>query len=273
MQMNSGVMAMVRYLKAICPSYRRSVTQNVGIAFVAGVALLASCNAMAESFSFNSGERRVALYELFTSEGCNSCPPAEAWLGELKQDPRLWKAIVPLAFHVDYWDYLGWKDKFAHKEYSARQYRYQAKGYISTVYTPGFVVNGREWRGWFHGRNPDVADAPAGNLTIKLKGKRVTAQYQRTDSTQHPLVLNLVLLGSGLQSKITGGENQGRTLKQEFVVLRHVTVQSSNGHWQLPLPSVEKVHAERLALAAWVSRVGDQVPLQATGGWISGAAR
>ncbi len=271
--MNSGVMAMVQYFKSICPSYRRSATQNIGIAFVAGVAWLASCNAMAESFSFNSGDRRVALYELFTSEGCSSCPPAEAWLARLKQDPRLWKEIVPLAFHVDYWDYLGWKDRFAQQEYSARQYRYQAKGDISTVYTPGFVVNGHEWRGWFDRRNPDVADAPAGNLTVKLKGRRVTAQYQRTDSSQHPLVLNLALLGTGLQSKIIAGENRGRTLKQDFVVLRHVTMQSPDAHWQLPLPSVEKVNAKRLALAVWVSRVGDQVPLQATGGWISRAMR
>ena len=100
---------------------------------------------------------------------------------------------------------------------------------------------------------------------------RVTAQYQRTDSSQHPLVLNLALLGTGLQSKIIAGENRGRTLKQEFVVLRHVTMQSPDAHWQLPLPSVEKVNAKRLALAVWVSRVGDQVPLQATGGWISRA--
>lgn len=228
---------------------------------------------MAETFTFNSGDRRVALYELFTSEGCSSCPPAEAWLARLKQDQRLWKEIVPLAFHVDYWDYLGWKDRFAQQEHAARQYRYQAKGNISTVYTPGFVVNGREWRGWFHRRNPDVADAVAGNLTIKLEGQQVMAQYQRTDNGQQPLLLNLALLGSGLQSDITGGENRGRTLKQEFVVLRHVTVQSPGTHWQLPLPSADKVNAERLALAAWVSRVGDLVPLQATGGWISGAMR
>jgi hypothetical protein len=271
--MNSEAMAMVQFLKSKCPSHRRSVTLGVGIAVVTGVVLLAPWSAMAENLSFSSGDRRVALYELFTSEGCSSCPPAEAWLARLKQDPRLWKEIVPLAFHVDYWDHLGWKDRFANKEYAARQYRYHQKGNINTVYTPGFVVNGREWRGWFRGRHPDTAAVPAGNLSVNLQGKWVTAQYQRTDSSQQLLVLNLALLGAGLQSDIAGGENRGRTLKQEFVVLRHIAVQSLDMHWQLPLPSAEEVNAEQLALAVWVSRVGDQAPLQATGGWISSATK
>ena len=72
--------------------------------------------AQAGDKTFESGPQRTHLLELFTSEGCSSCPPAEAWLSKLKADPRLWKDFVPLAFHVDYWDHLGWRDPFAAKE-------------------------------------------------------------------------------------------------------------------------------------------------------------
>src|SRR5438477_8950450 len=94
---------------------------------------------------FESGPQKVHLIELFTSQGCSSCPPAEAWLSKLKSEPRLWKDFVPLAFHVDYWDHLGWRDPFAAKEWTARQYEYSAKWKNESVYTPGFVLDGREW--------------------------------------------------------------------------------------------------------------------------------
>src|SRR5437763_15009832 len=73
-----------------------------------------------------SGPQRAHLIELFTSQGCSSCPPAEAWLSKLKSEPRLWKEFVPIAFHVDYWDRLGWRDPFASKDWTARQYQYSA---------------------------------------------------------------------------------------------------------------------------------------------------
>src|ERR1700676_1589940 len=95
--------------------------------------------------SFESKPARTHLLELFTSEGCSSCPPAEAWLGKLKSDDRLWKDFVPIAFHVDYWDGLGWKDRFAQPEWTRRQNSYAVRWGGSSVYTPGFVLDGREW--------------------------------------------------------------------------------------------------------------------------------
>ena len=92
------------------------------------------------------------LVELFTSEGCSSCPPADAWISQLKESPDLWKKIVPVAFHVDYWNNLGWRDRFAKPEFTARQRRYVAAWGGDSVYTPGFVVNGKEWRDWFGNR-------------------------------------------------------------------------------------------------------------------------
>src|SRR5438045_9514857 len=92
---------------------------------------------------FDSDPQKVHLLEVFTSEGCSSCPPAEAWLSKLKSDPRLWKDFVPLAFHVDYWDHLGWRGPFASKEWTARQYRYSAAWQNDGVSTSDFVVDAR----------------------------------------------------------------------------------------------------------------------------------
>ena len=79
----------------------------------------ASFRALGGDRVFESGPTRAHLIELFTSEGCSSCPPAESWLSKLKNEPGLWKNFVPLAFHVDYWDHLGWKDPFASKEWTS----------------------------------------------------------------------------------------------------------------------------------------------------------
>src|SRR5215467_12960255 len=80
----------------------------------------------AERIKFQSGTNRAALVELYTSEGCSSCPPAEEWLSQLKIDPRLWMDFVPVAFHVDYWVYLGWRDPFGTGSFSERQRAYAA---------------------------------------------------------------------------------------------------------------------------------------------------
>src|SRR5438128_265914 len=100
----------------------------------------------ASSVVFESGPKKVQLLELFTSEGCSSCPPAEAWLARLVNHSRLWHEFVPVAFHVDYWNRLGWKDPFASAEWTKRQQTYAASWKAESVYTPAFVLNGREWR-------------------------------------------------------------------------------------------------------------------------------
>ncbi|MCP5161451.1 MAG: DUF1223 domain-containing protein, partial [Hahellaceae bacterium] len=102
----------------------------------------------ANEVTFQSEAKQTALLELFTSEGCSSCPPADAWLSTLQHDPRLWRDFIPVAFHVDYWDRLGWKDTLASPAYSHRQQVYQQQKLTSGVYTPGFVLAGEEWRGW-----------------------------------------------------------------------------------------------------------------------------
>src|SRR2546423_2933711 len=115
--------------------------------FLATALSLGATAAFAET-RFQSGAQQAALIELYTSEGCSSCPPAEDWLSRLKEQPGLWKKFVPVAFHVDYWNYLGWRDRFSLWQFTERQRRYAAKWQSESVYTPAIVFNGNESRNW-----------------------------------------------------------------------------------------------------------------------------
>src|SRR5437763_12029180 len=119
--------------------------------------------------TFESSETQTSLIELFTSEGCSSCPPAEKWLSAFKSNPDLWKKTVPVAFHVDYWNHLGWRDRFSKPEFTSRQRRYAAAWGGDSVYTPGFVVNGKEWRGWFGGNVTPITSTKVGVLRVAVR--------------------------------------------------------------------------------------------------------
>lgn len=211
----------------------------------------------------------MILVELFTSEGCSSCPPAERWMNGLKSDPSLWTDFVPLAFHVDYWDYIGWEDRFARAEFSERQRAYAAWRRLSTVYTPGVVRDGREWLGWRRGESVR-ADAPSpGRLSVELEADIAAIRFVPAGENDHELVAHVAVLGMGLASKVTAGENRGKTLPHDFVVLDLVSVPLSRGpaglHATVPLDGIIP-GVEGRAIAAWVSRADDPAPIQATGG-------
>src|SRR5256885_16987773 len=131
------------------------------------VLLVVTVNAQNPPLIFQSSGKQTALIELYTSEGCSSCPPAETWLSRLQESPGLWKDFVPLAFHVDYWDYLGWRDPWASESFSDRQRAYAKQWQSESIYTPGFVLNGKEWRDWSTPKDrPKSAGVNAGVLTV-----------------------------------------------------------------------------------------------------------
>src|SRR6202051_2661024 len=121
-----------------------------GLVFLLGAIVLSS----AAEMRFENGPQQTALVELYTSEGCSSCPPAEAWLGRLKIDPGLWKGYVQGAFHAHYWDNLGWTARVERKDFTARQHTYANAWRASSVYTPCFVRDGQEWTDWRHSSMP-----------------------------------------------------------------------------------------------------------------------
>ena len=219
--------------------------------------------ARAAEVKFESGPARTHLLELYTSEGCSSCPPAEAWLSKLKDDPGLWRDFVPLAFHVDYWDRLGWRDPFASKAWTARQYEYSARWKSSSVYTPGFVLNGRELRE----RSVPArgTETPGVLKCVVSDAGEITAEFKRAGSDSSPLELHIARLGFDLSTNVKAGENSGRKLRHDFVVLSLERAPMQSGKAQIKLPS--DAASTRTAIAAWITAPGELEPIQATGGW------
>lgn len=223
------------------------------------------------SLSFNSGRQRVSVLELYTSEGCSSCPPADAWLRRWRRHPDLWLRIIPLAFHVDYWNYLGWQDRYARSEFSQRQRRYALLGAVSAVYTPGFVRDGREWRGWLRGDDAVLAaPAPAGELKVRLQAGKLSASYD-ADPAEPALKLWLATLAFDQQSAVSRGENSGHVLHHDFVVqtLTRYAGHKQQDRWTWQLDYAPPVGgAEQKAIVFWVTVDDDPTPRQATGGWL-----
>jgi hypothetical protein len=124
------------------------VVMSTGIAYIAMAEISELVVTQKQLTKYESSSRQTALLELYTSEGCSSCPPTDRWMSALENEPGLWNEFIPIALHVDYWDYIGWKDRFVSLEYSARQRQYAQEQSLKTVYTPGFVYNGNEWRNW-----------------------------------------------------------------------------------------------------------------------------
>jgi len=223
--------------------------------------------------TYESPEEQVSVLELFTSHGCSSCPPADAWLRTLSDRPGLWRDFFPVAFHVDYWNDLGWPDRFASTTFSERQRDYARKGHLSSVYTPGFVLRGDEWKGWFRGRAPEWASQEiVGKLSLDLHddARAVIRFAPRPPAEARRLTAHLAILGFGVATNIGAGENRGRTLEEDFVVLGYAASAqaASSPQWELALPKVVPAETTRRAIVAWVSVDADPTPWQAVGGWL-----
>ena len=227
--------------------------------------MLAAISAQAGEVVFESTPTRTHLIELYTSEGCSSCPPADAWMSALKNDPRLWQDFVPVAFHVDYWDHLGWRDPFAAKRWTDRQTDYSLLWKTETVYTPAFALDGKEW----HQAALPRTTEPAGVLKVTLNGDRLSATFKPAAGVAHRYDLHVAQLGFSMTADVTAGENNGRKLSHDFVVLALTTETMKGGSKELKLaaPSLKSNADPRTALAVWVSETGKLEPLQAIGGW------
>lgn len=221
---------------------------------------------------FRSGDGHVALLELYTSEGCSSCPPAEAWFSSLKSNAFLWKRFVPVAFHVDYWNYLGWADPYSSADYSNRQRAYGNAWQKAGIYTPEFVLDGREWRS----DSMEISSPSAGNygslsVTVTAGGK-VGILYKTAIRPTTPFVAELALLGGGISSAVSSGENSGKTLHHDFlalVLIESALRASENGTYktEITLPKHSSIPPQ--AIAIWIRNEQNQIPIQAAGGWLT----
>ena len=239
-----------------------------------GLACLALSTTMsaAAEIRFESGSEQTALIELYTSEGCSSCPPAEARMSRLKDDPGLWKKFVPLAFHVDYWDRLGWRDRFSSRQWTEREGRYASLWGNDSVYTPAVILNGRELRNWSGTSVFTPNEKTAGLLVAKTTdGKNFTIEFRPVHGTPGNWEAHLALLGAGISSRIGAGENSDRNLQHDFVVLglRDAAMETEGAvrRVRLTIPAMTESGA-RLGVAIWVSARDRLAPVQATGGWL-----
>ncbi|WP_323122157.1 DUF1223 domain-containing protein [Burkholderia alba] len=191
-------------------------------------ALAAACVAQAgAACSAASPAYRQALVELYTSEGCSSCRPADDWLARLGASPAALR-IVPLALHVDDWDGLGWRDRFAQSRFTARQNALAARSGGGFIYTPEVAVAGRELRNWrdpdaFERRLREIGGQPPTvdlALTVAQQGGRLAVRLAVTPRAGAPRRLGtyLALYENGVVSDVRAGENRGATLRHERVV-------------------------------------------------------
>lgn len=196
---------------------------------LAGAALLAglAAGAQAQQCAGTSPAHTVALVELYTSEGCSSCPPADNWLRSL--GTGLGERLAPIAWHVDYWDFIGWKDPFAKAGYSARQRELTRVQRRSVVYTPQVMVSGRDFRRWSSTKDFAAelarANAEPARAAIRIAlqvdgGGRAQARAEAAVAAPRDrpdALLFLALYENGLANRVTAGENHGATLRHDFV--------------------------------------------------------
>lgn len=233
--------------------------QRHGIAIAALVPLFITVVPMlaaAQTCERTAGARPPLLVELYTSEGCSSCPPADRWLSTLKGRDDL----LPLAFHVGYWNRLGWVDRFATQGTTDRQYALARAMGAPNVYTPQVLAHGRDWRRW--PALPAGASVPLAPMSLKLlrTDGRVIAEVGAAPGrwTGYWAVLE-----DGHRSPVNAGENRGETLDHDHVVRLYRAV----GVWQgaqtfaLDLPPADPDHARRVAFV--IAGAGDLRPVQA----------
>lgn len=191
---------------------------------------LAAASTHAAGCSAESGVRRVALLELYTSEGCNSCPPADRWVSGLPGRGYTADRIVALAFHVDYWNNLGWPDPFSRPQYSERQRAASIRNRARVVYTPQLLLNGKDYRRGIvledFGERVGTLNRDTARATIRMRmhaegatALGVTGTARVTDAAARSgAQAFLALYENNLSNVVIAGENRGKRLHHDFVV-------------------------------------------------------
>lgn len=231
----------------------------------------AAASAVPAACLHDSPPQRLALIELYTSEGCSSCPPADHWLGT--QAARLPASqALALALHVDYWDSLGWRDRFASPVFTARQRTLAGAVGSHTVYTPEVFVGAREQRRWHDAgevaaRVAEInAQAPGASLRLGWRalsaGQAQVALNVTPAARSGPLQAYAALVEDGLVSSVKAGENQGATLHHERVVrlwLGPFAVPAEGLAWSGSVPLPTGADPRKLAWVAFAQQPGAEV--------------
>lgn len=209
---------------------RRIRIYNLSAIFLAALISPSLAGADTGQCSARSGDSSVALLELYTSEGCSSCPPADVWLSRLQQNGLGHDTVVPLSLHVDYWNWLGWKDRFSQAKFSQRQRRLAGTNGSGTVYTPQFILNGKDFRpggSWEHTKGQIAGInrmVPRADIQLKIsylysRQIQISGSAHLTKRGAWPRAkAYIALFENNLVTKVMAGENTRRTLHHDYVV-------------------------------------------------------
>jgi hypothetical protein len=189
-----------------------------------------------------AGQKTPVLIELFTSEGCSSCPPADTFLQRLADtQPLEGVQVIALGHHVTYWDHQGWKDRFSALQFTGRQEQYGSALRVESIYTPQMIVDGRfQFVGSDTKAGRDALDRAAamrhGDLTITVEASAANKLAVSVNAMGLPMLsgknradIMLAITEDGLRSNVRAGENNGRTLVHAAVVRRLTTIGEASG--------------------------------------------
>ena len=213
-----------------------------------------------------SGPKTTALVELYTSEGCSSCPPADKRLSQFLSRDLSLEQVVPISLHVDYWDDLGWKEPFAQPQFSERQSWLVHTNGHKTSFTPHFFVSGtevRDWRGDLANAIERVTAGPArANITVHAEsagsGVVSVAASATAPSSGDPLALFVALTEDKLTSSVSAGENRGVTLAHDHVVRKWIGPVALNAgqiDFKQAVTTVSGWNPARLGVAGFVQNL------------------
>jgi hypothetical protein len=262
-----------------------SIIPKFAIFIIANLSI--NTSAIAEFTSQNackaaSGVTITPVVELYTSEGCSSCPPADKWVSSLKPKSTTnsansaansaGSAPVIQAFHVNYWDYIGWPDRFATPAHTNRQRQVSAWNKQNGIYTPQMVLNGQDWRGW-GGSSRNVTASPVSNETAKSSISLVQTGADQFEAVVTPVAgasstaatwsAYWTITENGHTTKVKAGENNGETLLHDFVVRQYTPVgdYSATSPQKLTLRSVAATpgHERQVNLVVFDPKTGKTI--------------
>jgi hypothetical protein len=256
---------------------------NMSGLFAPAIAAWVTCTSVlaagAEQCRLESAAHRVTVIELYTSEGCNSCPPADRWLSGLPQQGVSPDIAVLLAFHVDYWNHLGWPDRFSRATFSDRQRDVATRASSGVIYTPQLVVDGRDFRQGYnaeHLRTKLAAiNREQGQAKIRADVHHSANELQISGEVEVFSASDgkgarawIALFENGLSSRVTAGENAGKQLNHDYVVRGLVGPLSVGTDRRIVLEHRVKLQsdwsAERMGIAIFVERPDTGEILEAT---------
>jgi len=242
------------------------------------LALSAAAHGAAPVCSAASAPHTTALVELYTSEGCDSCPAADRWLSSLSAQGFSPDRVVPLALHVNYWDYIGWKDPFARGEFAVRQHKLAQMRRPVIVYTPQVLLQGQDFRRWGSSAFPEAVariNAKPARARIALAIRAVEPRAIRAEfsaqlvdpAERKNAAVYLAAYENMLASDVRAGENRGKRLEHDFVVREWIGPigfgESLKLEEKRALPLLPKAQTKHLGIAAFVQNRSNSEVLQA----------